>query len=150
MRIREIRIQKGLQLEEVIVKLRDVDSRVNHVVYGILEEGVCLPTIPVFKALCRVFHVKKNTLATREETQFNVRSIKRHKENRDLYQIHGRVPRLLIGTTDDLHIKLKACGYNTVTNWLLCCLVELNAKYEKSRRDVGASSAAQENKLNRI
>jgi len=145
MKIRELRLKKGLATIDVIVKLREVDNRVTHNVYFLLEQGVCLPTVEQFRVLCRTFHVKSRTLATREETSFNVRP-KRKKENKELYQIHGRVSKVLTGSTEDLHRKIKACGYANISDWLQCCMIELNIEYEKSRRDVGASSAAvQEN-----
>lgn len=132
MKLKSLRVDKGISRAKIVKALKKADSRIDSGLYDKYEEYIALPTPKQIKAICEVLKVEPLDIYNKEEITLN------KPQNDDKQGGSEKEPEcykltvLLPAEAKEWLNKevLNKCGYRSITHWVSVCYKRLQKQYE--------------------
>lgn len=130
MRIKEKRNEKGFLQIDVCRMLEDRGNLMDNALLSRIEHGHVMPTVRTFRLLCQILEAEPRELLDPADVDYGLKR-KSGRNPESIYKLTARLDRELVG---DLEAKVKACGWMSITEWLVFCIRCVNRRVERKSK----------------
>ena len=137
MGLKEARHSAGINNLTAIDCLKQVEPRIDKPMLSKMENGICLPTPPVFSEMCKLYGKAPEEILRPEDVDFGILRVVKRKGDR--HRLKRKVTFRLTPWAETVlqPDKIKACGYKDMTHWFYTCVKRFEKEYAKMQKREG-------------
>lgn len=135
MKIKELRLSRGMTQETLIVPMQEIDGRIRTPDLSKMEGGIVNPTPEMFRVICQVLEATPDEVCDPVDVDYGLQSPAKaaaRRTRKECYHLSVRLPKELASALPEMW---EAAGYDGPTDWINHCIRNLRRQYKRKMHD---------------